>query len=483
MNIKAITLEKLKWIFGQVQFKRDPYWHQYLSILFTMDLDRVAFFHPVGSGKTSTAYYVMENSWKCDRILVVCPTSGFRAWGRDAEWTDYSYTYLTGKSDERKEKLYNQSNVYIVNWEGLKYTFGKRIPKNGATKWVMDRDMILDECSMFDCVVLDEVHRCKNYLSLQTKIAVELSKNTTHTIGLTGTPFDKDLLQLFNVYNVIDLGQSLGRNFWRFRLDNFHKVGFDWVPNDGVEDDIFDNAAPITLAFSKEECYDLPECQELVYEIENTDAFRKWEKLIITQSSFDIDGHTVNSDKPSQCAHLLRELSAGFLYYKDVSGTNRRYEMKVNPKLSALMDIVDDNQVKMIVFYAHRGTEDLIGKQLKKRDIGYVVMRGGQKPEERVEAERAFLQDKNVQVCLANVGCGSEAWEGHSASIVVFYDLVASPTVREQCVGRMLRRGQTKKTTVIELVIKNSIDEIIKANQGPRKDLVDSFLEYVEDYT
>jgi len=452
-------------------------------MVFAVGKDRVAFWHPIGSGKTATAYYVMEHIWKCPRILVVGPTSSFGAWQSNMKWTAYNGVVLSGSREERLDKLALDRNVYVINYEGLKYVYGRKVKAKRGCKWYMDTNQFVDG---FDGIIFDEAHRCKSYDSLQSKICCELSRRAKHVIGLSGTPFDKSLLELFNVYKAIDQGQCLGDNFFRYRLNFFKKGFYTWDPKEGAEMKIFDMASPVTLLFERSECADLPDCNEVVWQVEASDEFRKWEAKIIQKPYVTVNGVKVDISEPSQKSHKYKQVLGGYFYY-DVDGPDGRKErrikyLKKNPKLDTLMEIIEDHPVKIIVFYQYDGADEVIHKALDKAKINYVTIKGGQGAEKRRMAEKAFLEDPEVQVCVCNTKCGGESWEGYSAEIVVFYDIVVSPTARKQCIGRMHRDGQEKETTVIELVMRDTFDERTKANQGPRADLQKEFNEYMSDY-
>jgi SNF2 family DNA or RNA helicase len=449
-------------------------------MVFAAPRDRVAFWHPIGSGKTATGYYVMEHIWKCPRILVVGPTSSFGAWETNLQWTDYDGVILSGTAEERAQKLEEDHNVYVINYEGLKYVYGRKFKVGKKNKWSIDTRSFVDN---FEGIIFDEAHRCKSYSSLQSQICCELSRRAKHVIGLSGTPFDKNLLELFNVYKAIDQGQCLGSNFFRFRLDYFKKGFYDWEEREGAEMAIFDRVAPVTLLFERSECNDLPACNEVVWYVDPSPEFRKWESRILTNKEIKIDGCPVDLKLPTQKSSKYKQLLGGYIYYDDADCDERHIKfLKKSPKISSLMEIIEDHPVKIIVFYMYDGADSIIQKALDRAKVSYVTIKGGQGAEKRRGAEKAFLHDPSVQVCVCNTKCGGESWEGYSAGLVVFYDIVTSPTVRKQCIGRMFRDGQEKETTVIELVMRDTFDERAKENQGPRADLQKEFNEYMVDY-
>ena len=515
-NWKGLKLEDLRWAFQSMHFKREPRWHQLVSMAFAAERNRVGFWHDVGTGKTLAAYWTAQ-MWQCKRILVICPGAALGSWMGDSKWTDFSAKIISGTTPERKQKIQGHQQVSIVQYEWLKTIYSslqqnvskdevdpERFGQHGTlyqcrqcnNRLVRSSDKLCPICRSdkmravprewtinlgafaqdFDCVVFDEIHRCNNEKSLQSQICFELSKRVQHVIGLSGTPVDKSLMELFHIHKVLDLGSTFGLNFWRFQFDHFRQENFEWVPREGAEEVILRKWSRVSLSFKREECFDLPECQEEVVRVPQSDEFMAFEDKVINKRP--IQGITFF--EPSARAIKLKQLTDGFLYL-DQEGEKQSLRLKENPKLEALLEILDSG-IKIIVFYEYTEVGNLIAEALKERGVRFVRFQGGITPEERISYENTFQTDPSCQVAVAQISVGSEGWNGFAAGMVIFYDIVASPKVRTQCIGRMLRSGQTRKTLVIELVMEYSINEVTKQNQFERRSAVDDYMDYVRNY-
>lgn len=478
-NWKGLKFEDLKWAFEHMNFKRPPRWHQLVSLAFATDKSRVGLWHDVGTGKTLAAYWTVQ-MWGCKKILVICPGAALGSWIGDSKWTDYKAQIISGTTSERKLKI-GTVDVSIVQYEWLKTIyarFSSRI-RNGqrienSKEWTINPGAFEQN---FDCVVFDEIHRCNNEHSLQSKICLELSKRTNHVIGLSGTPVDKNLLELFHIHKVLDLGSTFGWNFWRFRFDNFKQEIFEWVPREGMEQAILKKWSKVSLSFKREECFDLPVCQEEVIKVQQSDEFTDLESRVIEKRPI----HDVIFLDPSTQANKLKQLTDGFVYLTQEDGEREVYRLKENPKLEALMEILDSG-IKTLVFHEYTEVGEIIAEELQKRGIKFVRFKGGITPEERLSYENSFQTDPSVQVAIVQTKSASEGWNGFAAGLVVFYDVVFSPRTKSQCIGRMLRSGQTKKTLVIELVMGGTINEITKMNQAERRSDVEDYMQYMREY-
>jgi SNF2 family DNA or RNA helicase len=307
-------------------------------------------------------------------------------------------------------------------------------------------------------------------------------------IGLTGTPLDKSMLDLFNVYKVIDLGASLGPNFFAYRNKYFREAWHNWVPKDGCKDKILERLAPVTIAFDRKECFDLPDLQEDVKVITPTQEFLDIQDSIIGGKPIKINGKEYVSEKidplDGSCkwdlSSKLRELPGGFLYFKE-KDSNVAERLKSNPKLDALLDIIDDSHGKIIVYHSFVEAAGFVEERLRKHKVKFVPVRGGQKPADRQNAIKRFMTDTSVRVMLAHPVCASEGFDGSAANTVLFYDVIGSPRVRDQCVGRIYRKGQTRSCLVLELQLAKSIDSRIAANRKRDVSMVETVMDFLRD--
>jgi len=492
-DYKSLKKEDLDYIFKDMVFKKDLMNHQLISVAFSADRNRVALFLDVGTGKTATALGVAF-LWKCKKILVVCPSSAFSAWEKDiSQFTDYTSIFLIGEKRERKSKLKKKRNIYVINYEGLKTIYGHLVSGNGLNKescikknrkWKVDVNSFIDK---FDCIILDEVHKCKNYDTIQSEICYELSSRADHCIGLTGTPIDRSMLELFNIYKVIDLGKSLGNNFFYYRRSYFQKGYYEWYIKPNCKEQILEKLSGVTISFDRAECFDLPDLQEIVKWIKPSEEFLNLQHSIIKGETVKVSEGVLNGSTEETPLVIkskgdkLRQLASGFVYYEN--GTGRKaHLLKKNPKIEALLDILEDSGGKVIIFYHYTEEGNILKEVLKKNKILFTNIDGSIIGEERNENIKKFMTDENIRILLSQSSCGSEGFDAYLANTVIFFSPVASPKVRKQCIGRMQRLGKVGKSLVIDLVLEDSIEEKILVNRDERTSLVKTVMDYIQSY-
>jgi len=474
---KSLSNEELNYVFQGADFLLKPMRHQYISLAFAATRERVAFLHGVGTGKTLCALYSLK-LWDCKKTLVICPSSAFGSWRRDLEnHTNFSFGFLTGSGRDRRRVLKKDKDIFVINYEGLKVLYSKLLKGEG---WQIQDDSFIHD---FDCIILDEVHKVKNYESLQSRICYELSKRAKHLVGLTGTPIDRTYLELFNIFRVIDLGKSLGTNFFAYRFRHFDKriAGnrwrhwTEWDLKRDHEQEILDRISDTTLSFSREECFELPPLQEIVKYIHPSKRFLELQKDIISNKvlkSKDKEVLIENCIKAK--AHVLRELPSGFFYY----GKDREvYRMKKSPKVETLLDLLEDTHSKVIVFYWYIEERKIISEALKKAGITFCSSHF-----DRENQIRKFSEDEDVKVLLSQSTAGGEGFDAYAANVVVYFSPLSSPKMRKQCTGRAYRKGQTKKVLVVDFVVEHSIEERVVDNRGERFNLVKEAMVHIRDF-
>ena len=477
-DYKALSDVELQEIFQGIDFCLKPMRHQYVSLAFGTSRDRVSYWHDVGTGKTLCALYLAK-LWGCKRTLVVCPHSAFSSWRRDLrDNTDFSYSFIVGSGRERKRQLKKVKDVHIITYTGLKTVYAKLIKGEG---WVIQDDLFIHD---FDNIILDEDHKCKNYVALQSKICYKLSKRAKHCLGMTGTLHDGSFLDLFNIYRVIDLGKSLGTNFFAHRFRYFDKVvhntrsGRQWTEWElklGAEQEILDRLSDSTLCYEREECFELPPIQEDIRYIPATKQFLDFQKNVIQNKPLKVSGSEIVITKKIKAkAHVLRELPSGFFYYGDDKIV---YRLKKNPKLEALIDLLEDTSSKVVVFYHYVEERNIIEQGLKKAKISYCST-----ADNLDEAIERFSKDSSVKALLAQTTTASEGFDAFVATVAVFFSPLGSPKLRKQCIGRIRRKGQEKSCLAIDFVLENSLEEKVIQNRGPRFNFVKESMDYIRDF-
>ncbi|MBA4364050.1 MAG: RNA helicase, partial [Pseudomonas sp.] len=137
------------------------------------------------------------------------------------------------------------------------------------------------------------------------------------------------------------------------------------------------------------------------------------------------------------------------------SGQDRKWqELSRLLQDQAEMFDIDGQRRKLIIFSEHRDTLSYLSDKIRTllgRPETVVVIHGGLSRDARREAQKSFIQDKDVLVLVATDAAG-EGINLQRAHLMVNYDLPWNPSRLEQRFGRIHRIGQTEVCHLWNLV-------------------------------
>ena len=464
MNYKKLKLKELKQIFSDYKFKRTPYWHQYVTLAFGLNRKRLMLWHDIGIGKTLTSLLLMQ-IWGVKKILVVSPNSVSDTWEKETKkGSNYKIHLLTGTTKEREELLsLNRKGIYWINYEGLKYLFADLTPKRG---FVINLNIIYELKKMgFEGFIIDEIHKCRHWSAIQTKIGFHISRNMKYVLGLTGTPVARSEIDLWAEYFVLDSGKSLGKNFWRFTRMHFNKVPFSSPPfelkskHERIR--ILQKVRNETIRFSRSECYQI---KEPVFEARKVN-FTKQQKAayydLIENWSLRLGETQITLKNAMTLGGKLRQISTGFIYDQE----HNPIDIKCN-KYDELISCLEEIKDSVLIYYSFKRERDLIAARLKKEGIKFSTLQGRMKKVDYNNEKQKFL-NKKTKVILIHPETGGEGLDGLqyvSSTAIFFSNINSGAIIRQQCQGRVDRNGQKNPCLFIDIYVKDSIEQTIINN-------------------
>ena len=508
VDYKNLTLDELNTFFSDIKFKTKPFKHQLASIAFSLaeDLNRVMFWHDIGTGKTLTALYLLQ-CWNVKgKILIICPNSVIRTWKEEIEkHTDFTYTVLDGCRKDRWTKLTNaKTNIFIINYEGLKLIGADK----GEKSYKLNRSY--RTLFGFEVIIADECHHFKDPTSLQCKITACFTEWARYTILLTGTPMSKSVQDLFGQYFVLDNGKTLGNSYYYFLLNYFYKplMGYKWEPkhicaicgkyfsqkkkhleehkitiqdyrkrygNDKTtESVILEKVKKNTLKYDREECVDLPEKMYEVREVEQTDEQIRLADTIFKGLKFN----ELTKKQIEYNTHKLLQISSGFL----LSEGQVIEKLKVNPKLDELKEIIPQIKGKAIIYHQYLYESTMITTTLSLLGEKCSVVNGQITDKEK--EINSFLKNDNVRFLVAHPKSGGEGLNFQNANTVIFFNSGMIGTIlRNQSEGRIWRTGQKNACLFIDIVMKNTADEVLYLSLKNNEDYVQGLYSYFQKKT
>lgn len=407
------------------------YKHQELALEQTVQFNRAAYYLDMGLGKT----YVGSEKLKklnTNTNLIICQKSKLSDWYEHMKTFYPQYnTIIYSKPIEIPS-----NSVIIIN-----YDLVWRRPELAALR---DFTLMLDESS---CI--------KNATSNRTKFILKL--RPSNVILLSGTPVGGKYEELLTQCKL--LGWKITKkafweayvNFIEIDMGNFKipkVIGYKNV------DQLKEKLREYGAVFQKtEDVFDLPDQIEQTVMVENTPQYKKFKKdRVITVCDKELLGDTSLTKML-----YLRQLASQY---------NKN-------KLSALEDLLESTEDRVIIFYNFTAELDQVRKVCKELKKPISIINGKTKDLKNYES-------KDNTVVLVQYQAGAMGLNLQKSNKIIYYSLPLASELFEQSKKRTHRIGQDRTCFYYYLITKGSLEEEILNTLKLRKDYTDQLFKESE---
>lgn len=381
--------------------------------------------------------------------LVVCPKSVMDNWESEAKRFLPGLRVLRWKGDDADalESARREADLIVINYPQL------RSLSPGITKltWL--------------ATILDEAQYIKNPDSQTAQVARALQSE--HRLALTGTPIENRLLDLWSILAYAMPG-ALGNRSQFMRSFGSSEDPF-------ARRRLAARVRPFLLRRTKGQvARDLPDRTEedLHCELEGpqktlyrAELKRAQQLLLKVQTK-----QQLNESRFNILTSLLR-LRQICCHPALVDGTLTDAD---SAKVLALIDMLEplmEEGHKVLVFSQFVGMLEILRDTLKRRDWAHYYLAGD--TEDRGALVNEFQNATGSAVFLISLKAGGFGLNLTAASYVVLFDPWWNPAVESQAIDRTHRIGQTSKVIAYRLLIKDTIEEKIRALQKTKAALAD----------
>ena len=426
------------------------------------------------------------DSFEVRKVLIIAPLRVARdTWPSEIEKWDHlkglTYSVAVGNEPERLAALRERTHIHIINRENV--------------DWLVNKSGVPFD---YDMVVIDELSSFKSHQAKRFKSLLKVRPYVKRIVGLTGTPSPNSLMELWAEFRLLDLGKRLGRYITHYRnayflpdKRNAERI-FTYKPMEGAEGMIYNRISDMTISMKSCDYLDLPECiinevsvhmDEKEYEI--YDRFREEMVARIKDKEIDAANAAALSGK-------LLQMANGAIYDENHEALHIH-----NRKLDALEDLIEGANCKpVLVAYWFQHDLERIRSRFTVREI-------------KSSKDITDWNDGKIPVAVihpASAGHGLNLQAG--GSTLVWFSLIWSLELYQQCNARLHRQGQRDMVVIHHIIAKDTIDEdvmetlqkkektqnalidAVKANLGggeimtdPYKELADAIiLQAVKDY-
>ena len=321
--------------------------------------------------------------------------------------------------------------------------------------------------SDFLAAILDEGQNIKNPSSQTAQVACRLRAD--YRLILTGTPIENRLLDLWSLLAFAMPG-VLGSRAGFSRL-------YDGKDDPFARARLAARVRPFLLRRTKAQvARDLPDRveEDLYCELEGEQrSLYRAELKVAQQHLLKLKTQkALNKDRFHLLTSLLR-LRQICCHPRLLKPDAKQDGAKLEALLETLEPMMEEGE-KVLVFSQFVELLALLKPALEARGWTYWYLAG--ETENRGELVQRFQKHEGGGVFLISLKAGGAGLNLTAASYVVLFDPWWNPAVENQAIDRTHRIGQTRKIMAYRLLIKDSIEEKIRALQKSKSLLADEVL-------
>ena len=299
------------------------------------------------------------------------------------------------------------------------------------------------------CVSLDEAHYIKTHKSKRSRNVKALK--TDYRIALTGTPLDGKLEELHSIMEFVKPGLFASKTRFLQRHADFDYWGR--IVKYKHIDEVRARIAPFYIRRLKKDVKkDLPDKTYLNRYVELSPVERKiYEEIADREHPCSEDTEAMT--KVLRCKQFCDHPA---LVLEDCKSS----------KMEAFLEVVEElvvyNGEKVIVFTQYKEMLDLIDEEFGANKLKFLRIDGDTPPKERAAMQEKFNEDSTIDAII-----GTEAMSTGlnlvGATYVINYDDNWAPAIMRQREDRAHREGQKNAVTVINFIVRNTIEERIRS--------------------
>ena len=417
----------------------------------------------VGLGKTITAGIVLKECIErgfVKNALILTPPSLVDQWVAELnEKFELDFKIIENEGDWEK------INFAIASLDRVKIFDNE----NKKFRHHMAQD------KSWDILIVDEAHKLKDRSTVRWRFVDKIQKK--RFLILTATPFQNDLLELYNLLHLIKKGH-LG-TIKEFKK-NFLNRGNKRHPLNPLE--LRTKLKEIMIRRRRDEIginYKKRKAKIIAVELtkEEIDVYNRICDLLktkyFTTSGREISGRLVIFSilpKITSSSRSAIESLSNIIENEKYHESTRKIageiledykKIQKDSKIEKLVEVVknivsEDKEAKILIYTKHPTTLRYISEKLSLLNLKIVEYAGGITREERGVIVKKFKEEADV---LISTETGSEGLNFQFCNNLINYDLPWNPMAVEQRIGRLDRIGQKKDINVYSLATKDTMEE------------------------
>lgn len=423
------------------------------------------------TGKTRAtlwAWDYLHGNGFAGKLLVVATLSTLRfVWQAEAFsiLPHRKVEILHGTKKQRLERLAADADIYVINHDGLKTIMPELLTRTDI-----------------DVLALDEVAVYRNN-SERSKDMRKFAQRFKVVWGLTGRPMPNEPTDVWGISKVVTPNTS--PKFFRQAQEMLMtKINnFKFIPKPEAIERAMAMLQP-NVRFELDDVVELPEVISRTIDIPLTKPQEKVYKALADQFTADVGNGNVTAVNAAVAMGKLLQVSGGWVYAKLPSGDAISVPVfkqdEPMPRHQTLIDLINENERKVIVYVPFRHAIEGLSKVLDAADIEHAVVHG--EVSGRSEIFNAFQHTTKYKVLVAHPQCVAHGLTLTVSDHIIWYMPITSLEIFEQANARITRVGQKHKQRVTMLQSTQVERKIYSLLQRKQK-IQDTLLELLAEAT
>lgn len=462
-------------------FKTKPREKQMEALNKVYDMESVALFMDMRTGKTKVIIDLASArrmQATVDRVLIICPLSIRKNWVREIE-LHAPFPVDAYLLDSSKPKDFKR-------WMSVKHDFKwlivgvESLAAGSAIKYV--EEFVLSSYKLM--TVVDESSKIKGHAAIRAKNCVKIGRHSAFRVVMTGTPISHGPMDLFMQFEFLDPDIIGIGDFYSFRKRYAIMGGYEDKQIIGYQnmEELMEMLEPFVFQVRKDEVF--PDAPKKIYirrETQLTEKQRAIYRQVKKEGIAEVDDQTMLVQNALEKMLRLQEIVGGTVSFRNDPevevATRKKYTRRriegPNPKLSELMDVVQEYAGSTIVWCAFREEIAMVSEALRKEygDDQVVELHGDVDEATRDYNVNVAFQGGKARFLVGNTATGGMGLTMHKAENEIYFSNSFNYTDREQSEERAFGPHKTNGTIIIDIIAEKTVDEHILEALTQKKDV------------
>jgi len=314
----------------------------------------------------------------------------------------------------------------------------------------------------------------------------KLVKSFQYRYFLSGTPTPNGIIDIWHPTLLLDDGIRLGANFFYFRntvcqpiLRGHTHLFTEWEEIAGAADIVGNTLRDITIRHELEKVQDMPERIYRTMELTMPPALRSKYEEMRKHALVELTGDkTVIAINKAVLSNKLLQMASGSVYDNALE-TSVAKAIKLDSGRYELITELIKERKHSIVFYIWKHQREMMEEQLDKEKITYEVISGSVSAQQRAiiidnyqagDYQTILIQPQAAAHGITLTRSSASIWCSPTWNLEHFI----------QANFRDYRIGQNKRTEVIMIQYKNTIEQKVYASLQSKGSALDNLLEILQ---